>query len=72
MTKEEALKQFILMREGRPWGDYWSMQEMWSYYVDSLNKDGIITDRQAMSWNNPTTPEKFDKWTRKYFGEFSI
>lgn len=72
MTKEEALKQFITLRRGRPWGDYWTMQEMWSCYVDGLNKYGVITDRQAQNWGNPTTPEKFEKWTRKYFGTFSI
>lgn len=25
----------------------------WNDYVDALQKDGLITERQAMTWTNP-------------------
>ena len=33
--------------------DYWTAQLMWSDYVDSLCKDGQITQRQFDNWATP-------------------
>ena len=33
--------------------DYWRVQLMWSDYVDYLNRDGQITDKQAFNWATP-------------------
>lgn len=38
--------------------DYWTVWERWSAYVDYLNKDGQITDKQAFNW---ATPFKYGK-----------
>lgn len=33
--------------------DYWRVQEMWTAYVDTLCKDGQITDKQYNNWSTP-------------------
>ena len=30
-----------------------TLREWWNNYVDSLNKDGLVTDKQADTWTNP-------------------
>ena len=30
-----------------------TLRECWNNYVDSLNKDGLVTDKQARTWTNP-------------------
>ena len=30
-----------------------TLREWWNNYVDSLNKDGLVTDKQAHTWTNP-------------------
>lgn len=65
MSKTVAIANFISSSCG--WGDYWSMQMDWECYKDGLCRDGMITQRQADSWGNPTTPEKFASWNRRHF-----
>ena len=60
MSYEQALAGFTSM--GKPWGDYWSMQEDWAFYVDSLTRDGEVDYEEARWWDNPCTPETFKEW----------
>ena len=59
MTKKQAVQQF---RES--WADFVAIDPSWrgdsiakrcafNDYVDSLNKDGLVTDYQAYNWSNP-------------------
>ena len=63
MTFKDAVKKF--MNKSYPFHDYWEMQLSWSGYVDSLNRDGQITDKQYFIWGNPCTPETFNKFNQK-------
>lgn len=65
MNKTTAIKDFISSSNG--WGDYWSMQADWTCYIDCLCRDGVITQRQADTWGNPTTPERFNSWNKRHF-----
>jgi hypothetical protein len=59
-TKRQALKEFKYV-----WQNYLSMyrtirsddkiakRECWSNFIDSLNKEGEVTDEQAATWTNP-------------------
>lgn len=55
MTKAEAVREF--KRNYRKLYidrvDYWTAHLAWSEYVDSLNKDKQITDKQASNWSTP-------------------
>lgn len=56
MTKQEVIKQFALFypnykQEAKK--DYCKMQFAWACYVDSLNKDGQLTDKQVSNWLTP-------------------
>lgn len=55
MTKAEAVREF--KRNYRKLYidrvDYWTAHLAWSEYVDSLNKDKQITDKQASTWSTP-------------------
>ena len=55
MTYREAVKQF--KREYRYLYinkvDYWQAQQEWTFFVDSLNRNGEITDKQASTWSTP-------------------
>lgn len=59
LTKAEALTDFremwadLLRREPRWRGDTVAKREDWNNYVDALQKDGRITQRQADTWSNP-------------------
>ncbi len=59
LTKAEALRDFremwddLLRREPRWRGDTIAKREEWNNYVDALQKDGRITQRQADTWDNP-------------------
>lgn len=33
--------------------DYWTAQLAWAEFIDGLNKEGKITDRQASIWTTP-------------------
>lgn len=52
MTFRYALKQFralfVFDRRDKP-----AARQAWVMYVDSLHRDGLITDRQAETWDNP-------------------
>lgn len=57
MTKKQVLADFreniapyVRKQYGR---DSIAMREAFSNYVDSLNKDGIVSSRQANTWSNP-------------------
>jgi len=55
MTKKDAIKRFEIMyidlyiKEV----DYWTAQLTWSDYIDGLNRDGLITDKQRDTWETP-------------------
>ena len=44
------------------WGDYWEMQQDWTAYVDSLERDGEVDYEEAKNWDNPCTPQTFKEW----------
>lgn len=70
MTRNDAIRAFISYTriDFGGFGDYWSMQAEWAAYVDSLERDGEITERQAFVWDNPTTPKGFRRWHLRHFG----
>jgi hypothetical protein len=54
MTKREAERQFredILPRLSS--NDKPARRQAWNDYVDSLQKNGQITERQAFDWDQP-------------------
>lgn len=59
MTKQQAIAQFhdLWMAESHYnpdiQGDTIMKRIAWNYFVDSLNKDGYVTDSQAFNWSNP-------------------
>jgi hypothetical protein len=59
MTKKDALYNFKQLWndhcEAYPhWqGDKPAKREAWSDYIDMLQKGGLITEKQAHSWDNP-------------------
>lgn len=67
MTKKQAIDSFL---ENKPFGDYWEMQLAWACYIDGLNRDGEITDRQRNTWDNPCTPKTFKRFNRKFKGGY--
>lgn len=52
MKKVEALRLFKSTLPVGQWFDYWTLQQMWSEFVDSLHRDGRITDYQYNNWGN--------------------
>lgn len=60
MSYEQVLRDFT--SEGKPWGDYWSMQQDWTAYVDGLEKDGLVDYEESKNWDSPCTPETFKEW----------
>ena len=60
MTYDQVLDMFT--SEGKPWDDYWSMQQDWTAFVDSLERDGEVDYEEARWWDNPCTPKTFDEW----------
>ena len=54
MTKHEAKCEFAVSAvEVLKSKDYPAIREGWNNYVDSLRKDGRITQKQAETWVNP-------------------
>ena len=59
MTKVEAVASFreswniFLVRNPHFRGDSIAKRCAFNDYVDSLNKDGLVTDYQAYNWSNP-------------------
>lgn len=58
MKKVDALRLFKSMLPIGKWFDYWTLQEMWSYFIDSLCKDGAITAHQWKTWGNQSKEGK--------------
>jgi len=58
-TKRQALATFrhhwqeVLSIHPTYRGDSIAKREEWNNYIDFLNKDRQVTDRQASSWSNP-------------------
>jgi hypothetical protein len=53
VTKAQALSEF---REcvGRSYDDDRIMKrEAWNHFIDSLHRDGLVSDRQYTHWSNP-------------------
>ena len=53
MRYEDAVKDFKENYLNPGEYDYWTVQLMWSDYVDYLCRDGIITSRQYGNWSTP-------------------
>jgi hypothetical protein len=59
ITKVQALQQFkhnwkVFTKQQPEWkGDVIAKRESWNNFVDALNKEGYISDNQAMTWDNP-------------------
>ena len=55
MTYNQAVKDFerIYIQLYLKRVDYWTGQLAWSDYVDGLNRDGKITDKQRSNWATP-------------------
>ena len=51
MTYRYALKQFRTLFVFD--GDKPAIRQAWVIYIDSLHRAGLITDRQAETWDNP-------------------
>ena len=59
MTKKDVVQQFrwnwsdFLESNPNYRGDKVAKRCSFNDYVDSLNKDGLVTDYQAYNWSNP-------------------
>jgi len=59
ITKAEALSQFrynwkVFVKQQPKWkDDVIAKRESWNNFVDSLNKEGYVSDSQAYRWSNP-------------------
>ena len=55
MTYKEAVRQFRKLNHDlyEEEVDYWTAQEAWAVFTDSLFKDGEITQRQWITWQTP-------------------
>jgi len=59
ITKQQVLSQFRYVwkvesiRNPDIKGDTVMKREAWNKFVDSLNKEGYVTDSQAFNWSNP-------------------
>lgn len=62
MTYKDAVKEFKLSLHDGDY-DYWTIQEMWAAYTDSMCKAGEITQKQ---WNTWETPFKYGKRIHVY------
>jgi len=67
MTKTEAVREFkatfIGLYINR--ADYWTAQEAWAWFTDSLCKEGRITPKQYASWSTPFPEGKPLRATRR-------
>lgn len=60
MTKQQAFECFTRIYYEDKYNlqravdqDYCKVQLQWSYFVEYLNRDGAITDRQRQTWGTP-------------------
>jgi len=61
MTIEEAAEHFLELyssMEVIKSMDVPALRYAWNVFVDDLNRDGRITDADAMNWQNPFLSEK--------------
>lgn len=63
ITKETAVAMFkegvmprVIRKSGKK--DYPAMRQAWNDYVDTLQKEGYISEYQADTWQNPIVPKK--------------
>lgn len=58
-TKRAVLQEFLSeWAETCRWEPQWTddvvaKREAWNNHVDMLNKNGVVSDRQARTWTNP-------------------
>jgi|TARA_B100002019_G_C21212390_1_gene570129 hypothetical protein len=58
-TKAQVLDQFrynwkvAVISDKSLKGDAIAKREYWNNFVDSLNKEGLVSDYQANNWTNP-------------------
>ena len=67
VTKEEAVREFKTFYAHLYINkvDYWEAQQQWSFFTDSLCREGRITLKQYQSWSTPFPEGKRLKPTRK-------
>jgi hypothetical protein len=53
MTKEMAVREFVIDNRGKFAGDKPGVREAWNNWVDHLQKSGEITEGQASRWDQP-------------------
>jgi hypothetical protein len=53
MLKRTAIKLFKEAENITGVQDKPALGQAWSMYIDSLHRDGYITDRQVQNWSNP-------------------
>ena len=54
LTKKEVLKQFNQeIKPNLKHQDKIALSEAWNNYIDSLQKDGYLTEKQVSTWTNP-------------------
>lgn len=59
ITKVQALEQFrhnwnvLIKQQPKHKNDVIAKRESWNNFVDALNKEGWVSDNQAMTWSNP-------------------
>ena len=55
MTYREAVKNFkrYYRKLYIERSDYWAAHLAWADYVDGLNREGEVTDKQASTWLTP-------------------
>jgi len=52
VTQKQAIREFC--RDAKlPPRDRPALREAWSFYIDNLARDGVITDQQAFRWVGP-------------------
>lgn len=54
MNKREAVKQFkeLILTPEFPRHDKPAVREAWNNFMNSLHREGMITDRQYDTWSN--------------------
>ena len=53
MTYKDAVNEFKSYHLELGVYDYWTIEEMWSAYIDGLCKGGEITQKQYDTWATP-------------------
>ena len=53
LTKKQALELFQDIKKEVPKNDKPALSFAWCTFVDGLQKDGSISEKQAHNWDNP-------------------